>query len=377
MPHLFLAVTAHGYGHLVQAAPVVKALARRLPGLQVTLQSDIDAALASSYLPPGFTHIPESTDVGLLMDGPLQTRWSESILRYADFEADYERRLEREIAVLRRAAPDLVLADVPWLPLDAARRLGIPAVGLCSLNWYDILLASPVADQVPAAVMERMRAIYAAADIFIRPAPSMPMRWLPNGRDVGPIANRYPERRDALRSRCGVSPDRPLVLMQFGGFKGFNPMRDWPEQDQIHWLVQDLPDGSRRDATSLTALGLKVPQVIASCDLMVCKPGYGTYSEAAVNRLAVLYVKRGDWPEETALIPWLEERMPASEIARDDLLAGRVYPAIAALLAAERPPAVEPTGIDEVADLLEPWLRRTVHMHVVGRSDSLGTSCLS
>jgi hypothetical protein len=69
--------------------------------------------------------------------------------------------------------------------------------------------------------------------------------------------------------------------------------------------------------------------------------------------------------------------MPASEIARDDLLAGRVYPAIAALLAAERPPAVEPTGIDEVADLLEPWLRRTVHMHDVGRSASIGTSCLS
>jgi hypothetical protein len=103
-----------------------------------------------SRLPPGFTQIHEATDIGLLMDGPLGTRWSDSLIRYADFEAEYDRRLEREIALLRRAAPDLVLADVPWLPLDAARRAGIPAVALCSLNWYDILLESPVADQVPA-----------------------------------------------------------------------------------------------------------------------------------------------------------------------------------------------------------------------------------
>ncbi|MCG6897570.1 MAG: hypothetical protein LJE61_09745 [Thiocapsa sp.] len=357
MAHLFLAVTAHGYGHLAQAAPVVTALARRLPGLRITLQSDIDPGFARSRLPRGFTHLREATDVGLLMDGPLCTRWSESVAHYADFEASYGRRLAHEIAVLRRAAPDLVLADVPWLPLDAARRLGIPAVGLCSLNWYDILVSSPVAEQVPAPVMERMRAVYAEADLFIRPAPSMPMGWLPNALDVGPIANRYLDRRDELRSRCGVPAGRPFALMQFGGFLGFDPLEAWPEQDQVHWLVQDLGAGARRDATSLSSLGLRVPEVLPACDLMLCKPGYGTYSEAAVNGVPVLYVRRGDWPEEAALIPWLTERMPTREITAVDLLAGRLSEAIAELCAAERPPAVEPSGIDEVARLLEPWLR--------------------
>ncbi|HSO81400.1 MAG TPA: hypothetical protein VLR48_02125, partial [Thiocapsa sp.] len=192
MSHLFLAVTAHGYGHLAQAAPVVHELARRLRGLRITLQSDIDPGFARSRLPPGFAQIQEATDIGLLMDGPLDTRWSESLIRYADFEADYDRRLEHEIALLRGAAPDLVLADVPWLPLDAARWAGLPGVALCSLNWFDILVESPVADRVPAPVTERMRAVYAAAELFIRPAPSMPMSWLPNAIDVGPIASRYP-----------------------------------------------------------------------------------------------------------------------------------------------------------------------------------------
>lgn len=357
MPHLFLAVTAHGYGHLAQAAPVVAALARRVAGLRVTLQGDIDPDFARSRLPWGFTHIREATDVGLLMDGPLRTRWLESIAHYADFEAAYDRRLAREIGVLRRAAPDLVLADVPWLPLDAARRLGIPAVGLCSLNWYDILLSSPVAEQVPVGVTERMQRVYAEADLFIRPAPSMPMDWLPNAVDVGPIAERYPDRREALRTRCGAPPGRPFALMQFGGFQGFEPLEAWPEQDQVHWLVQDLRRGARRDATSLSALGLRVPEVLAACDLMLCKPGYGSYSEAAVNGIPVLYVRRGDWPEEAALVPWLEERVPTREVTTGDLLAGRLSEAIAELCAARRHPAVQASGIDEVADLLEPWLR--------------------
>ena len=37
MPHLFVSLTAHGYGHLAQVAPVVAELTRRLPGLRLTV----------------------------------------------------------------------------------------------------------------------------------------------------------------------------------------------------------------------------------------------------------------------------------------------------------------------------------------------------
>jgi hypothetical protein len=357
MPHLFLAISAHGFGHLSQAAPVILELARRLPALRVTLQSDVDPVLARMRLPP-VEQIAEATDIGLLMDGPLRTLWDESLALYLDLEATYAQRLSDELDLLRRLAPDLVLTDVPWLPLEAARRLGIPAAGLCSLNWYDILDLGPLADRAPRQLMRRMRSAYAEADLFIRPAPSMPMDWLPNARDVGPIASRYPDRRDALRALCGIPADRLLALVQFGGFNGFELMQSWPEQDQVHWLIQELPAGPRRDATSLSSLGLKVPDVMGSCDLMVCKPGYGSYAEAAVNRIATIYVRRGDWPEEDALIPWLAERMPTREISHQDLTSGAIGDAVAALLSTPRPAAIAPSGIQEAADLLEPWLRR-------------------
>jgi len=356
MSHILLAVTAHGYGHLAQSAPVLEALGQRIPGLRVTLQGDIDPEFARRRLRPGFTQIREAADVGLLMDGPLRTRWADSLDRYGAFEADYESRLERQMGLLRDLAPDLVLADVPWLPLDAARRLGIPAVALCSLSWYDILHDCPLSAQVPEGLMERLRNVYRSADLFIRPAPSMPMDWLTNGVDVGPIAAQRPNRGAEVRRRLGLPADRPLAMMQFGGFDGLDPLHDWPEQDQVHWLVQDLGGRRRRDASAVTDLGLSVLDLLGSFDLLLAKPGYGSFTEAACNGVPLLYVSRGDWPEEPALTEWIRHQVPALEIPMADLLEGRLAEPIAELLAVGRSRPLEPSGIGAAADLVQPML---------------------
>ncbi len=175
MPHLFVSLTAHGYGHLAQVAPVVAELTRRLPGLRLTVQGDLSPALLRARLPGDLRHLREAADLGLVMDGPLVTRWDQSLAAYARFVAEQDLHLARQQAILAADPPDLVLADVPWVPLLAARALGIPAVGLSSLNWLDILAESPVGHRLPPAVSEALRHGYAACDLFLRPAPSMPM----------------------------------------------------------------------------------------------------------------------------------------------------------------------------------------------------------
>jgi hypothetical protein len=70
--------------------------------------------------------------------------------------------------------------------------------------------------------------------------------------------------------------------------------------------------------------------------------------------------------------------MPTREVTREELLAGYLAEAIDALCTADRPPAVEPTGIEEAADVLEPLLehrsRRAGHASRLGSADSTGTS---
>ncbi len=333
-PHIFVSLTAHGYGHLAQVAPVVAELAARLPRLRLTLQADLEPGFVRSRLPAGLRHLREAADPGLRMTGPLVTRWDESLAAYEQFVADEELHLTRQREILAADPPDLVLGNVPWVPLAAARSLGIPAVSLSSLNWNDVLIESPVGYRVPTAVGDALRQAYGAGDLFIRPAPSMPMTWLPRACDVGPIARLFPCDRAALRRRFGVVEGCPLVLVQFGGFAGLDPLRTWPLSRTLHWLVPDLPGGDRPDATSLAAHGLRVPDVLGACDAMIAKPGYGTFVEAACNGIPVLFVSRNDWPEEPYLTRWLAARAPVREIGLDDLMAGRVAGPLTEVLAA-------------------------------------------
>lgn len=353
MPHLFIAVTAHGYGHLAQVAPVAHELMARLPGLRITLQGTVDARYAEARMPPGCRTVAEPADVALPMDGPLRVRWAEGLERFIAFDKAYDQHLRRQIALFEQDPPDLVLADIPWLPLDAARRLGLTAIGLCSLNWHDILLEGPIADQVPGSLVERLHDAYAGADLFLRPVPTMPMAWLPNGRTIGPLATRRGRDPSALRAQLGIADDRPLVLLQFGG-AGRLPLGA-SDTAQVCFLTPDPEAAAGRDDAIVigTPNGPDVLDVLAACDAILTKPGYGTFAEAACNGIPVGYVPRADWPEERYLVDWLRRQVPVRAIPAEDLAAGRIREPLEALLRAGIATPVEPTGTAEAAALIE------------------------
>ena len=360
MPHLWVAVTAHGYGHLAQVAPVVSELKRRLPSLQVTLQGTVSRPFATSRLPTGYRHLELPADVPLPMDGPLTTRWADGLADYVAFDAAYSDHAHRQRGLFEESRPDLVLADIPWMPLDVARQMGVPSAGLCSLSWYDILLESPVGSQVPTALADRMRQAYAGADLFLRPAPTMPMRWLPNGRDIGPIAE--PRRRvpELLRARFGRPQAERLALMQFGGAGRFALGGAPRLMDHLHLLSPDADAAlGRTDLTVIPADGPTVLEVLASCDVLITKPGYGTFAEAACSGVPVLSLERRDWPESRWLVDWLSAQVPVREIGAAAFAAGDLHAPLSELMAAGPAPPVAPTGVAEAADLLLPLLEHS------------------
>ncbi|MCG6943464.1 MAG: hypothetical protein LJE69_19710 [Thiohalocapsa sp.] len=358
--HLFIAATAHGYGHVAQVSAVAHGLRRRDPSLRITLAATVDTGFLRERLPSGVEVLDRALDVALPMDGPLRVQWEAGLEVYAAFDAEHERHLAAQRALLAELRPDLVLADIPWLPLAAARALGIPAAGLCSLSWLDILAEGPVGARLPAALAAHMRDAYAGAELFLRPAPSMPMAWLPNGRDIGPIAAVRPRDPAGLRRRLGVAADTRLVLMQFGGAGSLRPPLDMPLPPKT-LLLTPVPELAERPDTVLVgpAAGpeaLAVTDVLASCDAIITKPGYGTFAEAACHGIPVLSVPRGDWPEEPHLDQWLARQVPFRSLPLAELAAGHLAAPLAELLAAGPAEPVPATGVDEAVELLAPWL---------------------
>ncbi|MEW5786395.1 MAG: hypothetical protein AB1899_00935 [Pseudomonadota bacterium] len=332
---LLAAISHHGLGHLAQAGPVLSALKTLEPGLELTVWSGLAPAALAARLPFPFRHRQEAADVGLAMHDALGVDLATSHRAYLDFHRDWPARLAREARWLAEEGFDGVFSDVAYLPLAAARNAGIPAVALCSLNWRDIAAAYLAQAPGMAPILEDMARAYAGARAFLRPEPSMPMDWLANGEAVPPIASLGRSRRAELDGRLGRRAGTRRVLAGFGGIPFQGSLARLPG---VTWLAPDGWGTGRDDVVPFPALDMPFLDLVASCDVLLTKVGYGGFAEAAANGVPALYVDRPDWPETPWLAAWLEEHNRARAIRVEDLGSPRLGEMIDALLARPAPP---------------------------------------
>ena len=137
--------------------------------------------LAARFDPP-FTHIKTASDFGMAMASAVTVLAEQSAAAYSTFHTDWDNKVAQEAAELRALAPDLVLVNVPYLPLAGAALAGIPSAALCSLNWADIYRHYFGDDAIAAQI----HGCYANADAFLRATPGMSMTNLPNLLSVAP-----------------------------------------------------------------------------------------------------------------------------------------------------------------------------------------------
>jgi hypothetical protein len=348
MPHLVVSISGHGFGHVAQTAPILNLLQERIPQLRLTVRSVVPIAHLRSRIRAPFAHVPSEGDIGLMMHSALDIRIEDSRAAYRAFHANWDMRIENEARLLRDLRADMVLSNVGYLPLAGAQRAGIPNAALCSLNWADIYRHYCGDD----AIASQIHACYANADAFLRVTPGMEMNTLSNLVEIAPIAAAGNNRRHELNRFLGLSNEVKLVMVSLGGIASRLPIERWPRIEGVRWLVERSWDVTHPDAIVLETLPMNFSDLLASSDALACKPGYGTFAEAACSGVPVLYVSRGDWPESPALVAWLQQHGVCREVPRDDLERGNIEALLAVLWNAPRPEPVIPTGAEQVADLL-------------------------
>ncbi len=362
MTHLLAAITPHGYGHAAQLAPVLNALRRRVPDLSLSLATTLPESFLRERVEGDFRYIRRAADFGLVMHSALQIDRDASAARYAQLHEDWDAQVTAEAAFIEQQQADVVLSDVPCLTLAGAEKAGLPSFALCSLNWADIYRYYFQARPEAAHILTQMETAYASAQIFFCPQPSMPMAFLDNTLEVGPIARRGRNCREQLDEQLGVSGQTALILVAPGGVDTRFNIESWPTGQGIHWLVSDHWQVAHPDVTSLSETGLTFTDLLASCDGVLGKCGYGTVAECVVNATPLLYIPRPDWPEEQSLLDWLEQHNAAVRIDPSWLETGELGEAV------ERARsmtviACENSGARQVADSLLACInnKETVH----------------
>lgn len=351
-PHLLVAISPHGFGHTTQTAPVINALRRRIPDLRLTLRTTVPRALLEARFEGAFEHVPVASDFGMSMASAVDVQVEHSAARYARLHENWEQKVAHEAQALAALKPDLVLANVPYLPLAGAARAGIPACALCSLNWADIYLHYCGARPEAAEIHAHMLAAYNSAAVFLQTEPHMPMADIARRRPIGPVARVGKNRRAEINALLGLSEHERLVLIAPGGIALRLPMEDWPRLPHVRWLVAEAWRVQHPDAIPLERLGMHFVDILHSCDALIGKPGYGSFAEAACNGVPVLYLKRHDWPEEPYLVEWLARHGRCLEIERDALARGDIYEPLRALWEMSAPTVPKPTDTEEGAQCL-------------------------
>ena len=348
MSHLVVSISGHGFGHVAQTAPVLNALYPRVNDLRVTVRSAVPLAHLRSRIHVPFEFQPSDGDIGMEMSSALDVLVDKSRAAYRAFHADWGMRVDDEVRLLRELGADFVLSNVGYLPLAGAQRTGIPNAALCSLNWSDIFRHYFGEEDIAAQIFD----CYANADAFLRATPGMDMAGLPNLIPVQPIAATGTNRRRELNRHLGLSADEKMVLISLGGIASRLPIERWPRIEGVHWLVQENWQAEHPDAVNLETLQTSFGDLLASCDALVCKPGYGSFVEAASCGTPVLYVSRADWPESPALIAWLQQHGLCHEVPRDALERGEIADVLREIWNSPRPEPVVPTGAEQVAEWL-------------------------
>ena len=351
--HVVLDISDHGYGHLAQIAPVADRLRAHVPNLELTVRSRITTETLRRFISCPFTVAPAAPEAKIHMAGPSEMLVEETAAAFKALHNNWDNVVAGESDALRKLLPDILVTDITYSSLAAANRIGLPAIGISSLNWADIYEAY-CGDRAEApGIVEHILAAYNSANAFLQLTPHLPMSRITNRQSIGPTARVAPDSFGVIRERAKLPDKTRIVLVGFGGIEGIGRPKTLPKIENTVWLVEQSDQADRPDILSLSDLGMQFFEAVPDADLVVTKPGYGTIVEAACQSTRVLLQERPDWPETEIMKAWLDEVTCFASIGASAMEPGNIVNAVQCLLERSLPTTLPtPSGADEAASFI-------------------------
>ncbi len=356
MPSIWCAISGHGYGHAAQVVPVLNALGIFVPGVTAIFRTMVPASFFRDRLAIQWELSPAQQDIGCVQDGPLKIDIDATWASHQRFHKTWEERLSNEVAAMQAASPALVIADTPYLAIEAGSRAQIPTVALASFTW-DIVLNEycNAIDNSHQQLIQCIRESYAKAHIVLRITPAPRINAFSNIIDIGPIASLTSPERDRLASALALAPNERTVLVGFGGIPLTSLPLEQIEQLRHYRFLFDgpVPPGYSRIHSTAT-LPFSFKTLLASVDVIMSKPGYGTIVEAVALQQPVVYVRRYNFADEPPLVDYLHRYGRGIELSLDDFTQGRWEPALRKVVDLPMPAAPPPltSGAADAATIL-------------------------
>ncbi len=343
MKGLVCYVSGHGYGHASRVTEVLNTLHAHRPGVFVDIRTSVPRWFFEFNASFPFTYTSSRLDVGAVQRDSLSVDPEATLRAYAAIAARAEELLSAELRTLGAAPPSFVLADIPALAVEVAKRLGVPAVAMTNFSW-DWIYADYTRD-FPAYrhLVEELRALYAATSLLLRLPLHGDLSVFPHIRDIPFVARRARLSRADVRRRLALPEVGHLVLLSYGGLGV--ALRHSPTIPRGTTLVTSQPlfEGIETPwcrtvpTTVMRAAGVRYEDLLAAADVVMTKPGYGIVAECIANATPMIYTPRGRFAEYDCLVPGIAAHLPHAVLGNADLYAGQWREALENVLGLPRP----------------------------------------
>lgn len=333
-------VSSHGYGHAARACQVMAALP---PEVKILCRTAVDPQFIQRESGRKIKVLPARFDTGVNQKDNRTLDWASTFSEARKVLQEASAGLMDEVDLLRRHRVDVIVCDVPPAPLEAARMAGIPAVVVGNFTWVDIFDRERKKLPEAGELADLWREQYGLVTLAIRTPPAFPLNYFRTVQTVEPIARRGKNIRRELLSALRLPGDQKLVLLYFGTFG----------DDAL--AIPEVPGVTFLSMTKMPAPAIEIdpdqwhfPDVVASADAVVAKPGYGTVGECMANGTPVIYHPRTEFAEYAVLRKALEEWGGAVQIPLSRLESGQWQTALKAAFAL-KPKKVRANGAAQAA----------------------------
>lgn len=350
-PALAYYISAHGYGHGVRSCDILRTFLRLFPGVPAVIVSDLPASFLRNRLARATVEVrPGAFDVGMVQRDSVRVDVPATLDRVLELCRRREPLLKQETRFFRERNIGLVVADIPALPLRAAKQAGLPAVAVGNFAWDWIYEEFIPRDPRWAEVVSIFREDYAQADLLLRLPLHEPMVAFRRVEDIPLVATPGRPRREELAAMTGARPDRTWVLLSFTSLDWSEDALDRVERlDAYEFFTVKPLEWHRRNLHAVDREQIPFSDVLASADVVISKPGFGLISECAINRKPLIYVDRRDFREYPILEAGVKKYLKHQHLTAARLYDGDLSEELAAIAGRPGPEAELPSGGAAVA----------------------------
>jgi L-arabinokinase len=364
VPSVAFYISGHGFGHASRQVEIVNTLGARQPNLGIVVRTSAPRWLFDRTVRVPITFVAGAVDTGVVQIDSLHLDEALTVERADEFCRSLDGRARDEAEILAQHDARLLVSDAPPLGCAAAAAAGVPSVVVTNFTWdwiyegyRDHLAAAP--NLLPA-----IRQAYRSAEAAWRLPMHGGFATFDTIIDVPFVARHARRSPDEVRRALSLPSDRPLVLSSFGGYgvNGLDLTRlDCLEEYGVVMTFSSSEQSRERLPTGVWPIseatlydsGFRYEDLVAACDIVATKPGYGIIAECVANGTALLYTSRGNFVEYDALVACIPRYLRNSFIDHQALFAGRWRAALDRIMAAP-PPLERPltNGADVVAELI-------------------------